>query len=114
MTKCINRSTGRLIADKLAMTTSFFGRVKGLLGVKSLPRGGGIVLKPCTQIHTMFMSMPIDVIFADGDLRVLHIIENMGPWRLSPLFFRAVYVIELSAGALQGGVKPGDELAFGD
>ena len=54
------------------------------------------------------------VIFTDGDLKVLHVIENMKPWRLSPIIFKAVYTIELAAGYLKGGVKQGDQLALSD
>lgn len=114
MIKCTNRSTGRVIADKLQMKTGLFERMRGLLGIRQLPEGGGIILKPCRQIHTMFMLMPIDVIFTDGDLKVLHVMENMRPWRLSPLFFKAVYTIELAADSLNKSVKPGDTLAFSD
>jgi uncharacterized membrane protein (UPF0127 family) len=112
--KCINKTTGKIIADKLVMKDSFFGRLRGLLGVGRLSAGEGIILKPCAQIHTFFMSIPIDVIFVSGDFEVIYVIENMPTWRLSPLLLKSLYTVEVAAGALNGGVKKGDMLSFED
>ena len=94
------------------MNDTFFSRLIGLMFKKNLPDGSGVVLKPCTQIHTCFMRFNIDVIFLDKDLQVLHIIENMKPWRISPLFLKARYTVELPAGTLRGRVKKGEILAL--
>lgn len=112
MTKLLNPASGLTIAHKLVYKTGLFERMRGLLGVRRLPKGEGIILKPCGQIHTFFMLMPIDVIFLDGDMRVLHVRENMPPWRLSPFFMRGVYTVELGARTLAGRVNTGDILAF--
>ncbi len=110
--KCFNLTTGKVIARDLKMKDKFFGRLKGLLAKKSLTAGSGIILKPCTQIHTFFMLFSIDVIFMDKEFNVLHVIEDMKPWRLSPLLLKSMYAVELPAGSLQGGVKAGDKLCF--
>ncbi len=110
--KCLNQTTGKLIAADLKMADSFFARLTGLLATGSLKEGSGIVLKPCTQIHTFFMRFSIDVIFVDKDFNVLHVIEDMKPWRLSPLLLKSLYTIELSSGALKGSVKAGDKISF--
>ena len=110
--KLVNAATNEIIADKLVMKDSFFGRFWGLLGTKSLGDGEGIILKPCTQIHTFFMRMPIDAVFIGNNLEVLHVIENMGAWRLSPLLLKSVYTVEVGAGALKGRLKKGDSIVF--
>lgn len=110
--KCINLTTGKLIADKLKMKDTFFGRLIGLLATKSLAQGEGIVLKPCTQIHTYFMRFSIDAIFVSKDFVVVKVIEDMKPWRLGPLLFDSYYTVELPAGTLKGSVKNGDNLQF--
>ncbi len=111
--RCINPRTQQVIAENLTLNDTFFSRLVGLMGKKSLPQGSGIILKPCTQIHTCFMRFNIDVIFLDANLQVLHIIENMPPWRISPLFLKARYTVELPAGSLKGSVKKGDKLLLG-
>ena len=110
--RCFNPKTQEVFADDLKMNNTFFSRLTGLMFKKNLPSGSGIILKPCTQIHTCFMRFNIDVIFLDANLKVLHIIENMPPWRVSPLFLKARYTIELPAGTLKGRVKKGETLAL--
>ena len=111
--RCFNPKTQQVIAENLTLNNTFFSRLIGLMGKKSLPPGSGIILKPCTQIHTCFMRFNIDVIFLDDNLEVLHVIENMPPWRISPLFLKARYTVELPAGTLKGSVKKGEILALG-
>ena len=110
--KLLNPTTQEVFADKLKMNNTYFSRLMGLMFKKNLPSGSGIILKPCTQIHTCFMRFNIDVIFLYENLKVLHIIENMKPWRISPLFLKARYAIELPAGTLKGRVKKGETLAL--
>lgn len=112
--KCINETSGKIIASKLEMKQSFFGRLVGLLSRSSLGPDEGIILKPCTQIHTMFMRFAIDVIFISKDFEVLHVIENMGAWRFSPLLLKSLYTVEIAAGSLKGSVKTGDKIVFKD
>ncbi len=111
--KCFNPKTQEVFANNLKMNNTYFSRLIGLMFKKNLPAGSGIILKPCTQIHTCFMRFNIDVIFLDDNLKVLHVIENMRPWRISPLFLKARYTVELPAGTLKGRVKKGEILAIG-
>ena len=110
--RCFNPKTQEVFADDLKMNNTFFSRLVGLMFKKNLPAGSGIILKPCTQIHTCFMRFNIDVIFLDTDLKVVHIIENMPPWRISPLLLKARYTVELPSGTLKGRVKKGETLAL--
>lgn len=110
--RCFNPQTQEVFADDLKLNNTFFSRLAGLMFKKNLPIGSGIILKPCTQIHTCFMRFNIDVIFLDKDLQVLHVIENMPPWRISPLFLKSYYTVELPAGTLKGRVKKGETLAL--
>ncbi len=103
---------GVVIADNLQMKDTFFGRLVGLLATPNLAPGEGIILKPCTQIHTFFMRYAIDVIFINRDGRALAVHENLKPWRLSPLYLSAYYTVELPANTLKNTIKEGDELVF--
>ncbi len=65
------------------------------------------------SIHMFFMRFAIDVIFVDGQNRVIGLVERIKPFRMSPYFFRAKWAIELSAGTIEKtGVRQGDELEF--
>jgi uncharacterized membrane protein (UPF0127 family) len=41
------------------------------------------------------MRFPIDVVYLDGDKVVIHLEENLKPWRLAPVRLRAASVLEL-------------------
>jgi uncharacterized membrane protein (UPF0127 family) len=57
------------------------------------------MLEPAKQIHTFGVSVPLDVIFCDRDLRVLHVVRSMRPGRVTRWVPRARCVFELRAGA---------------
>jgi hypothetical protein len=72
-------------------------RMRGLLGRTKLAKGEGILLRPASSVHTWFMLFPIDVVFLDGDLRVLRVVSYVRPWRA--VWRRgAAAVLELAAG----------------
>jgi uncharacterized membrane protein (UPF0127 family) len=84
--------------------------MRGLIGRRGLPAGEGLLLRPAPAIHTAFMSFPIDVVFLDRDLRVLRIVESLGPWRTASQR-KARAVLELAAGeSARRGVRVGDRL----
>ena len=56
--------------------------MRGLLGRKELPRGDGMLLRPAASVHTAFMRFPIDVVFLDAELRVVHVAHSVPPWRV--------------------------------
>jgi uncharacterized protein len=89
-------------------------RMRGLIGRPGLPAGEGLLLSPAPAIHTAFMRFPIDALFLDRDLRVLDIVEQLGPWRVASKY-RARAVLELSAGeCARRGVEVGDRLELRD
>jgi uncharacterized membrane protein (UPF0127 family)/CheY-like chemotaxis protein len=94
---------GRLADHPLA-------RMRGLMGMRDLPAGEGLLLTPAPAIHTAFMRFPIDALFLDGNHRVVGLVERLRPWRVaSKKSARAV--LELSAGeCARRGVRIGDRL----
>jgi uncharacterized membrane protein (UPF0127 family) len=97
----INRDRDTVLADKLVRARSIVARTRGLMGVPSLPTGGGIYLDGDNAIHTCFMRFPIDVAFVDRDARVLHVVFGMVPWRISRIVWRARGILELPPGTLE-------------
>ncbi|CAN5378029.1 DUF192 domain-containing protein [soil metagenome] len=87
----------------------FVDRAVGLLGRRSLDEAHGLLLHPCSSIHTAFMRMPIDVLFLDEQSRVLSV-ATLRPWRVRWVP-KAVGVVELAAGvAARHGVTRGVRL----
>ena len=86
-------------------------RFKGLIGVRNLPEGDGLAIIPCTGVHCMFMSIPIDVVYVDRDHRVVALDANMKPWAVGRIHRGVHYVIELPAGTIaRTGAQVGDQL----
>lgn len=95
--KIINKTKNITLLDKVIMADTFFSRLKGLMGKKSLDKGEGIIIKPCSSIHSFGMKMAIDVAFIDKDNQVIHILSNFKPRKMSPIIKGSKYVIEASA-----------------
>lgn len=107
----INRTRGAALAREAGIAGTWFARLKGLLGKKSLKAGEGLVLTPCNAIHTCFMRFAIDVVFINAYGRVLKVDEDLAPFRFSAQVKGAARVVELPAGTLrQSGTEVGDIL----
>lgn len=111
MMRIVNRARGTTIAERAEVARTWWARGRGLLGKKGLPPGGGLIIEPCSSIHTWFMAFPIDVAFVAADGRVVRIAPALKPWRFGPLARGVRFVVELPAGALAtSGTVAGDYL----
>ena len=89
---------------------NFYTRLVGLLRDKTLEYGDGLWIKPCNSIHSIGMHFVFDAIFLDKNLRVVHLVREMKPWRISKMVFSAHSVLELPAGLIsQTGTELGDQ-----
>jgi uncharacterized membrane protein (UPF0127 family) len=99
-----------VVVSRLEAAFDSATRKKGLLGRDRLEPGAGLVIAPCSGVHTFFMRFPIDVVFAARDGRVVKVSHAVKPWRLA-LAMAAFCVIELPAGtAAQCETRAGDRL----
>ena len=99
---------------RVRVAERFWTRALGLLVGKPLDPTEGLLISPCSSIHTMGMRYPIDVVFVDREARVLRVCAAVGMGRMR--FARgARAVLELRSGvAAEHGLTPGvrlDELA---
>jgi uncharacterized membrane protein (UPF0127 family) len=108
-----NLTRNTLLGDQVAKAETFLTRFKGLMGVPSLPMGQGLLIEPCTSIHSFFMKIPIDALFLDRDLKVVDIVHAMPAWRMSKVYFGARSVLELPSGTARASqTVAGDVLQF--
>lgn len=106
----LNRTRGETLASRVVLADDYDSRSKGLLGRTSMDADEGMWIVPCPMIHTFFMKFPIDVVFLSKKGKVVKVIEDLKPWRLSPWVFSAHSVLELAGGALKGRAAVGEEL----
>lgn len=113
MPRVINQTKGTLVAEDVRVAASIWSRFWGLMGRKSIPEAGGLLLRPTSSIHTAFMRFPLDIVFLDRQLRVIKIVAGMKPFRATVAFGGAHSALELNAGvAGQAGIQTGDQLAL--
>jgi uncharacterized membrane protein (UPF0127 family) len=109
-----NVTRGTVLVERGRVARSFWSRLKGLIGVRHLPEGDGLLSEPCNSVHCLFMSIPIDVLYVNPDHRVVALDPEMRPWAIGRIHRRARYVIELPAGTIaRSGTRVGDQLRVG-
>ncbi len=94
----INLTRGVRLTECGRIADTFYTRLVGLLNDKQLEYGDGLWIKPCNSIHSIGMRFKFDAIFLDKNLRVVHLVPEMKPWRISKMVFSADSVLELPAG----------------
>lgn len=92
-----NRTRQTFLATRLRIANTHLARLRGLLGTtrQNFDFGHGLLIVPCHGVHTLAMGYPIDVIYLDQRQVVLHVEENVKPWRFAPMKMDAASVLEL-------------------
>ena len=114
MARLLNKSKNLSLLEDLKVATGFLLRVRGLIGCKQLASHSGIWFPECNWIHTLFMSIAIDVIYLDKNMKVYKLEKNLKPWRIPFPVFRACSVVEMKEGFINNHlVEIGDILDVG-
>ena len=88
-------------------------RLKGLLGKMSLKSDEALWTVPSQGIHTVFLLFPIDLLYLDAENRVVHLVENLGTFRISPIRRDSVSVLQLATRTIfSSGTRVGDQLVI--
>jgi hypothetical protein len=99
--KIINTSKNVTLADNVVLAQTAVSRLKGLLFYKEFKKGEALIIRPCNSIHTFFMRFPIDVIFVGANDKIVKIHQGIKPFKVTPIYFKSDFVIELPAGILE-------------
>jgi len=107
-----NLTRNTVVAEDTRVAATFWGRLRGLIGCKQLDLGKALMIVPCRSIHTWFMRFPIDVLFLDREMRVIHR-ATVEPWRFGPVVKDAWRVVEMPAGLIGcSATTVGDKLGW--
>ena len=110
--RAFNETKKTPVAENVRVADGIWSRFLGLMGRRELAEDGGLLLAPCSSVHTVFMRFPIDVVFLDRDDGVVKIVRAMKPYRTA-LGGGGKKALELPAGtAGRLGLEPGDQLRF--
>jgi uncharacterized protein len=108
-----NKSKNTCLGDRIELADTSLARFLGLLGKRRLPSGSGLWIVPSNGVHTFGMAFAIDVVFLDSDCRVLRVRENLRPFRLTSLDWKARSVLELPLSTIRASqTEIGDYLTL--
>jgi uncharacterized membrane protein (UPF0127 family) len=95
--QAFNQTRQAYLATALAVADTHWTRLRGLLGLNSsdFRNGSGLWIVPCQGVHTLGMGFPIDVVYLDRSMTVIHIQSDLQPWRFAPIRTQATSVLEL-------------------
>jgi uncharacterized protein len=102
--RAVNVTRETVLCAKLEDAGGLTGQSRGLLGRDGLGPDEGMLfvrgrLDPFMWMHMFFMRFAIDIVFLDGDGRVVRINHKLKPWRVSSMVFAARKALELASGA---------------
>ena len=107
----VREDDGKGLFAEVRRAHTFWARLRGLLGRKSLGPEEGLWLERCNAIHMAGMRFAIDAIFLDREGRVVAVRENVRPWGIAGPVKGAREVLEVAAGSADRlQIKPGQGL----
>jgi uncharacterized membrane protein (UPF0127 family) len=95
-----NLTRNTTMADRARVAASMLTRMRGLIGRRILGRGEGLVIGPCSGVHTFFMRMPLDVVFLNRHNQVVCSVSGLPTWAMLPWVRGAARAIELPVGTI--------------
>jgi uncharacterized protein len=115
MTMFLVRSadSGRVVAWRVQRRDGWLERTVGFLPRSSIAPEEGLWFERCGAVHTVGMRVPLDIVFLDGALRVVHTESHVRPQRLYVGHPQAKIVAEFGPGFLEANpLAPGEQLAL--
>jgi uncharacterized membrane protein (UPF0127 family) len=112
--QAFNQTRQVYLATALAIADTHWTRLVGLLGVSAgdFRNGCGLWIAPCRGVHTLAMQFPIDVVYLDRGLTVIHTENSLQPWRFAAVKLKAESVLELPSQTVNAtGTGVGDKIA---
>ncbi len=107
------------ITIKAELANTEVKRIEGLIPKKSLPQNEGMLFIFNNEgrhgIWMMNMSFPIDIMWIDKNLKIIHIVEDAPPCKLNCTSYfpdqEALYVLEVNARFVEKNkIKIGDSI----
>jgi uncharacterized membrane protein (UPF0127 family) len=93
---------------RVIVAASRKSRMKGLAKLDALPPSSALHIPRCRSVHTFTMRFPLDLLWLDGDGKVVRVDRDVAPRRLKSCL-RARSVVECDAGAADGFLAAGIE-----
>jgi uncharacterized protein len=108
-----NRTRNAYLATHLSVAETHWSRLRGLMcrDAACFPAGDALWIVPSRGVHTLAMKFPIDVLYLDTNKLVVHVEQNLKPWRVARVSLRTASVLEFPGNTLaSSGTAVGDEI----
>ena len=106
-----NSTRSTIVCQEALLATGLVDRLRGLLGTKSLSTGSGLLIDPCSGVHTCGMAFPLDILALDRGNRVTGLWLAVGPWRIRGMSLQTSRMLEMAVGTLTpSATRVGDQL----
>jgi len=79
--RIINKTKGKVIAEKARVANNFFSRLIGFMFRKNIDKDEAIIFYKAPSMHTFFMRVPIDIVFLDKNMKVIKT-KTVRPYRI--------------------------------
>jgi uncharacterized protein len=96
--RLVERQTGRTVVESLELADSYWTRLVGWQFRRRPDPGHGLLLVPCSSVHTMWLRFSLDLVLLDNRGRVLAVRNGVRPWRALLPRSRTHAILELPAG----------------
>ena len=93
------QDNNQLLLQHVMHTTNPLERMRGLLARPPLTQDQGLLIMPCSSVHTFGMRYPIDLVFLNKDWQIKKLVSALKPYRLA-WSTGASMVVEMMAGTL--------------
>ncbi len=99
------------ICERVLYANTAIKRLIGLLGKSNFNEIDGLLLFPCSQIHSFCMRFDFDAVYLDKNNKIVDLFQNIKHNRILPYGIKTKKVLELPAGViLEKELKIGDIL----
>jgi len=106
-----NPEKATLLGSRVELADTSFTRLVGLAGRRSLPAGGGLLIRPSSGVHTFGMRFPIDVVALNKSMQVVGLWRKLPPLRITGLSTKIHSMLELPPGVIdESSLEIGDRV----
>lgn len=108
-----NKTRCAYLGMTLLTLSNHLRRTLGHINRNGIPGDCALFISPCQGIYTIGMRKPIDIVFLDGEMRVLKMLRNFPPNCYAEPAPGTVSALELPAERLsETGTSVGDTIAM--
>jgi len=73
----------QVLLEHVFRTSNVWERARGLLGKRPITDNEGLLIDPCSSVHTFFMNYSIDLVYLDRQFTIKKLVHAIKPWRMS-------------------------------